>query len=152
MSATKRALGRWALLALLASPSPALAEDDHLSAERLFQLGRAAMNDSKYELARGYFEQSYKLESATGTLLNLAVCEEKVGRLTLSLAHLGEALAKAPPDDRRRPLISARLAELERRTPRVVLRPESPLESDIIVRLDSRPIDAAELGKTLRVD
>jgi hypothetical protein len=130
----------------------AYAETSSANGEEFFQLGRAALSEGKYELALSYFEQSYEADPALGTLLNLAVCEEKLGRLAEALLHLDAALKTVPTMDKRRPLIVERLAELERRTPRLTIRVHPPIGKGTIVVLDSRPLDPTDLGRTIRVD
>jgi hypothetical protein len=178
MSATRRRIG-WAVLLSITLPArwagaqTGAREGDDLfqepdpgatSGEEAFRRGRAAMNDGNYELARIHFSQSYYIEPTLGTLLNLAVCEEKLGRLVSALTHLNEALAQAPLSDKRRPFIATRLDELEKRTPRLTIRPPPPrlpgadafahgagTRSGIVVALDSRPLDR-ELPATIRLD
>lgn len=55
--------------------------DERSTAEELFQLGRSAVDAG--DVARGcqMLEQSLKLENTLGTLLNVALCHEKLGRL-----------------------------------------------------------------------
>jgi hypothetical protein len=133
-------------------PSVALADAPAKDGKELFVQGRTAFNDGKYEVARSYFEQSQAIDPAVGTLLNLAVCEEKLGRLAAALGHLKEALVKVEPADNRRPLITERLADLEKRTPRLTVRSAKPLNSNVTVSLDGKPIEPAALGTAMRVD
>ena len=58
-----------------------------VEAEQLFREGREAMKRADYALACPSFERSLALDPALGTLLNLAVCEEKRGRLGQALAR-----------------------------------------------------------------
>ncbi len=142
------------LVAMLATAVPcrAHAQENSAKGEELFQLGRAALGDGRYELALTYFEQSYEVDPALGTLLNLAVCEEKLGRLAAALSHLDTALKTVPGMDKRRPLIADRLAELERRTPRLTIRVHPPIEKGTVVVLDTRTLDRNDLDKAIRVD
>jgi tetratricopeptide (TPR) repeat protein len=151
MSANK-SLALLALVALVSRGRVARCQEPSGDAERIFQEGRAALAEENYEVARSHFERSYKLDSALGTLLNLAVCEEKVGKLRAALLHLQEALEKAGQDDRRRPLIAQRLARLESRVPRLIVRPSSPLQPGVNLSLDAVVLSVADIGKTLRVD
>lgn len=56
-----------------ATPAPVAA-----SAEQLFQEGRQALSNGDFVTARARFEQSFKLDPAIGTLLNLALSLEKL--------------------------------------------------------------------------
>jgi hypothetical protein len=132
--------------------SIAMADNSTKNGKDLFLQGRAAFDEGKYDLARSYFEQSQAIDPAVGTLLNLAVCEERLSRLTAALAHLNAALAKADPTDGRRQLITGRLVELEKRTPRLTIRLAAPLASDVTISLDGTSIDHSALGTAMRVD
>jgi hypothetical protein len=92
-------------VALLVSEAPALAVEASgvgEAAEELFQQGRRAMEAG--DVARGcrLLEQSLAREDATGTLLNLALCHEKLGKLATASVEFRRveerALAQAPPD------------------------------------------------------
>src|SRR5262245_21968497 len=81
--------GRWTgvLLAALALFMPEVAKADEpprtpVSADALdlFNQGKALFDQHKYEAACAKFEASYGIEAGGGTLLNLALCHEKVGR------------------------------------------------------------------------
>ena len=139
-------------VALLSQIRPARGEEPSSTADRMFQEGRTALAEENYELARSHFERSYKIDPALGTLLNLAVCEEKLGKLRAALGHLQEALDKAEQGDQRRPLIAQRLARLESRVPRLTIRPSRPLDPGVRLSLDANPLAAADIGKTLRLD
>src|SRR5262249_26050543 len=63
---------------------------DKKAADALFKEGRAAFDKGDYPTACAKFEASLVVDPAIGTLLNLAVCEEKIGKLVASRKHLGE--------------------------------------------------------------
>jgi hypothetical protein len=72
------------IAALLALPAPVRAQtaQDRAIAERLFLEGRALMQDKAYERACAKFDESYRRDhEAMGTLLNLALCHEQLGRV-----------------------------------------------------------------------
>jgi hypothetical protein len=81
--------------------------------ERLFRQGRVAVEAGDCLAAIPLFEESQRIEPAVGTLLNLALCEERLGHLALARATLADALSIAAPGDHRRSLISERLAKLD---------------------------------------
>jgi hypothetical protein len=68
--------------ALLASGAArAQTAQDRAIAERLFVEGRALMQDKQYERACAKFDESFRRDpTAYGTLLNLALCHEQIGR------------------------------------------------------------------------
>ena len=54
---------------------------DTPDADTLFRQGRASAEAGDYPHACVAFTESFRLEPALGTLLNLADCEEHVGRV-----------------------------------------------------------------------
>ncbi|HLK36498.1 MAG TPA: hypothetical protein VKU41_07065 [Polyangiaceae bacterium] len=136
--------------ALLTARS-ALADDPPL-ADRLFEAGRQAMAVEDYRTALARFEASYRAEPALGTLLNVAVCEEKLGAWTAALGHLAQGLQEADASDRRRPSVLARFDALSARVPHLTLRASVPLAPGVVVTLDATPVDAASLGSPRAVD
>lgn len=121
-------------------------------ASRLFQDGRAAFAQADYERASSFFEQSYQLDPALGTLLNLAVCEEKLGKLRAALGHLEQARNSADAADRRRPLVEERIAQLDARIPRLTVQRSAVMSDNVAISLDQRELAAAEIGATMRID
>ncbi len=64
-----------------ASPKRPSAASDREHAEQLFQEGRELMQKGQLEEACARFAESFELEHAVGTLLNLASCMERSGRV-----------------------------------------------------------------------
>jgi hypothetical protein len=79
---------------------PAVA-DDRAAAEELFLRGKEAMTHQDYARACKFFEDSYKLDPAMGTLLNLAVCHRDSGHASTAWGEFkqleGQALRASPP-------------------------------------------------------
>src|SRR5262245_11520882 len=63
--------------------------------EQLFREGRELLGAGKVDEACAKFEQSYQLEHALGSLLNLANCEEQRKRFKVALDHWREAAKNA---------------------------------------------------------
>jgi hypothetical protein len=110
------------------------------------------MANADYARAQALFEASYRAEPALGALLNLAVCEEKLGHLNAAVAHLEQSLREAPALDERRPSIAARVEHLRARIPHLVLRSEQTLAPGVSVTLDGQPIERASFGVPLSID
>jgi hypothetical protein len=90
---------------------------DPSAAEALFRSAREAMAKGDYATACPRFAESQRLDPAPGTLLNVASCEEKQGKLATSFAHFSEAADGLPKDDFRVAYAREQIAKLEPRLP-----------------------------------
>ncbi len=108
------------LLALVwvTASAPAYAEvsaTDRTLARSLFEEGRRFTQQGRHEDACPKFAESFRLDPASGTQINLAVCHEKVGLTATAWAEFNDALSRAREDRRadREKLAKKRLAALE---------------------------------------
>ncbi len=88
---------------LSALPGFAAAEpsaDDRALATALFREARALMTDGHTSEACLKFAESHRLDPSGGTILNLALCHEKEGKLARSWSEFTEAIAFARRDYR----------------------------------------------------
>lgn len=157
---------RIALTALVAAgltiTVPAFAEGrDPAAADALFRSAREAFARGDYATACPRFAESQRLDPAVGTLLNLSACEEKLGKLTVSYAHLVEAIEKLPPRDARLKAATERRDALKSKIPSVtVVAPEDPkatvLRDDVELRAGAfdvaLPIDPGTYVFLVRAD
>lgn len=96
---------------------------DPVAAEALFQAGKQLVADRKYAEACPKYDASYKLDPTLGTLLNLADCYEKAGRIATSWSTWGAAMEQAQRDkDSRFDYAKERREALTPRLPKVVVR------------------------------
>jgi hypothetical protein len=107
-----------------------------LSAEQLFREGRAALLEGKLEDARLKFEASATLDPTAGTLLNLAECDEKLGKTATAVAVYIRAREAAIKRERTEWVntATARIAALQPTLPR--LRVTGVIANDAQVQLD----------------
>lgn len=92
---TIRGLWTALALALLCSVHVAAADDNTDKADALFKEGRALF-DTDLGAACAKFEESLRYNSqAIGTMLNVALCDEKQGRLASAVARFTEARDRA---------------------------------------------------------
>jgi hypothetical protein len=108
------------LLALLwvTASTPVYAEvsaTDRALARSLFEEGRRFTQQGRHDEACPKFAESFRLDPASGTQINLAVCHEKIGSTATAWAEFNDALSRAREDRRpdREKLAKTRLAVLE---------------------------------------
>ncbi len=140
-------------LAPLLAAMPAVAQGhDPATAEALFAQGREAMKQGDFETARAKLLESQALDPAPGTVLNLAECEEKVGKLAQAWQHWRQTLELLPPGDSRTEYVRGRLKAIEPTVPQLVLRLPPHPPAGIRVRRGDVEVGEASLGSPLPVD
>lgn len=108
--------------------APARADDTPI-AESLFQQGLAAMERQDYGRACGLLAESQRLDPGGGTLLNLALCHERAGKIATAWARYHDALGIARRDARedRITFAAEHIRLLEPRLPRLAISMNEPL-------------------------
>jgi hypothetical protein len=147
------------LVATVNSSTPAGAQTtddkDKALATALFQEGRTLMADGRIPEACLKFEESQRLDPGGGTILNLALCHERDGRLALAWSEFNEALAFARRDRRadREAAAQEYARQLEPRLSRltVVVPPESRLVG-LRVERDGRELSEASWSVAVPID
>jgi hypothetical protein len=142
------------ILFVLATGGSASAQaTDPVAATELFRQGREALLRGDLTTACAKLEESLRLDVKVGTLLNLAECEDKLGRLAAARQHLQRAIdvAVAAGDDRL-PLARERFAVLDKRVPRLTVSLPADAPADTVVMRDEASLGRASLGSALPVD
>ncbi len=137
--------------AVLASSSArAAAPPDVAAAEALFREARAAARTGDHATACPKFRESYRLDPAVGTLLNLADCEEHDGHLVDSLRRFEEAFGRLSPTDDRVPYVRSRINALTGRVARI----EATIATDAELSVYVDGIEMPRNGRSvaMRVD
>jgi hypothetical protein len=136
------------------APTRSLAADADATARAvlLFQAGRDAMKRGAYVAACPKFAASQALAPALGTLLNLALCQEQLGRTATASLAFEKFLARAAADDERRALVAEHLAALRPHAPQLNLRLGSTEPRHVRIALDGRLLSADELTQPILLD
>lgn len=140
-----------------ASPRPAHSQTETRAAvaEALYRQARDLMAAGKYDEACPKFAESQRLDPATGTLLNLASCHERQGRLATAWLEYGDVIAAARRDARedRVQYANDRLAELEPKLSRLtlLLAPDADTPG-LDIELDGAKVGRAVIGAPTPVD
>ncbi len=127
-------------------------DKDSVAADALFRAGRDALAQGDLVVACARFAESYGLEPTAGTTLNLADCEERTGRLAVALMHFSEVRDALAPRDFRTPVVARRIAELERRVPRLSIIVPAPMPPGASIDCDGVTLGAGSVGVGLPVD
>ena len=122
-------------------------------AEGLFQQARELFKQQRYADACPRFAESQRLEPKLGTLLNLAVCHEKLGKIATAWAEYTSAatIARREQSKDREDFAREQVATLERRIAHVSLQIAAP-PGDLVVALDDQPLDHTALNTPLPID
>jgi hypothetical protein len=138
--------------ALLSSSARA---DEVVTAQALFDQAKKAMAAHDYAEACPKFKASLKLEEAIGTLLNLAVCYEKQGKLASAWSRFleVEAEARARGQADRARMGRERAAALAPKVSNLVLDVPSAARVDgLEIRRDGIAVEQAEWGAAIPAD
>jgi len=136
--------------------TPAVARaDDTAAAQALFDQGKALMAEKKFAEACPKLEESQRLDPGMGTLFQLAVCYEGIGKTASAWAKFKDVAAQAraagQPD--RAGHAEQRAAALEPRLVRLVIEvPETSRVSGLKVRRADTEVGQAVWGAPVPVD
>src|SRR6185369_6195525 len=132
-----------------AAAAGANASTNAAGAEALYEEARGLMKQGNFERACPKFKQSYDLDPGGGTLLNLAECYERQGKLASAWSTFKEALVVAQRDGRSERVDYAKkhLAIVEPKLSKITI--EVAKEANVpglTVTLDGAPLNAAAWG------
>src|SRR4029077_5041037 len=133
-----------------ADASPA----NQAAAQALFDQGRRLVDEGNYPEACPKFEASQRLDPGTGTLLNLATCNEHCGKSATAWTEFNEALSLAIRDGRRDRMSFARehIANIEPQLPRLTVSVRAPGTEGLSVTIDGAPLGRAAWDVKAPVD
>jgi tetratricopeptide (TPR) repeat protein len=146
----------WLLLTALswATPMPARAAgpSDAAASQALFERGREAAARGELALACSSFAESQRLDPGAGTLMNLATCEARQGKLASAWQHFQEAAALLRPGDDRVNFVDTQIRALAARLPRLSVRLASTAPASARVLRNGTELGPASMGVALPVD
>lgn len=144
-----------AFVTLLSQSSAAdeVSAENRALAEVLFRDAKALADKAQYEQACPKFQESHRIDPKPGTILNLAVCHEKQGKLASAWLDYLEAAsfaARAGQKDREA-FAKDQAAKLDKSVPRLVVR--VPVTTPgIVVKLDAAVVSEAVWGSATPVN
>jgi hypothetical protein len=147
---------RWSLVAAIfvatSLPSGAAfgASRDTGAADELFRQGQALVATGQYAVACARFDESYRLDRATGTLLNLADCQAHLHKVASAVANFRAALDELPSSDDRVAYATAQIAALSPRVPHLTLHVHA--KAKVTVLRDGIELGGSSLEVSLPVD
>ncbi|HTQ05725.1 MAG TPA: hypothetical protein VMI54_17805 [Polyangiaceae bacterium] len=138
--------------ALLAMCPSTFAQSVASEPERLFDEGRAAMQAGDYSTACQKFGESYRLEPALGTQLNLAHCQEERGQVLAAWTLFRRVRGELPAGDRRIPVADQHIASLAARIAHLRLVVDPNAAAGTSVRVDGALADGPEATGTFPIE
>lgn len=137
-------------VALMFAIVPAAHAQEKSKATQLFEEGRKLMRSESYAAACPIFEDSFTLDPAVGTALNLAHCYEKLGRLATSYQWHEKAatLAAANKQEARANFAREQMARLDTAVARIVVQVAQPVPGLVVTRNGAPVI----IGTSERID
>ena len=144
-----------ACLSLPAASVSAQSASDSATAQALFDRAKKLMRAGKYSEACSALEESQRIESRSGTALNLADCYEHAGRLASAWSTFLDAatLAKATGNTEREHGARERAAALAPRLSNLLISAPSAASSPgLEIKRDGQLVGPAQLGLPLPAD
>jgi hypothetical protein len=139
-----------------AASASAGATDNRAVAEMLFFTARGLMEAGRISEACAKLTESYRLDPAAGTLLNLGVCHQKEGKIASAWGEFRQSIADARKANRpdREKLATDALALIEPELPflAITVPPEVRQVPGLVISRNGVPLNAAAWSTELPVD
>src|SRR5258706_13281377 len=124
-------------------------------AQALFEEGRTLMLAHRYDEACPKFEESRRIDPASGALLNLALCHEKQGKTATAWAEYNDVVASTRREGNVEPqqIAAQRIRDLEPRLCRLsIVSSILPVPSALAVAVDGVELRSATWGTAIPGD
>jgi hypothetical protein len=137
----------------VALPAQAGNSSTKAAADSLFREGVALADAGKFADAIPKFRASYELDPARGTLLGLAMAEERAGKLLDAYTHFNDLSDQAQKagDNARQDIAKQRIAALDKRLPRLTVTAAGAPEGTTIT-IDGSALPPGAAGSALPVN
>ncbi|CAN5547366.1 hypothetical protein BH09MYX1_BH09MYX1_60570 [soil metagenome] len=133
-----------------APPPPKAAQNQE--AERLFREAIRLRDSGDFAAACPKFADSFAVDPAPGTLVNLGDCEVRLGKIISAAAHYKLAAAGFPKGDKRRDLVAQKAAELEPKFAHLTITLAPSVTDAAKITRGGAPLDRKEVGVSVAVD
>ena len=148
---TPRRLSAAAVLFAVLGTAPAalaITDQERWAAHQQLAEGQDLKKKGQLQDALARFEESQRLDPKLTTLMELADCEEQLGKLLEAQAHFGEARDKAAHDQlpQSKQRAQDRLAAVEKRLADLALQLASDAPVDAQIFRDDAPLERASLA------
>jgi len=127
------------------------AADRKAEAQRLFTEGQTALDKGDNASGCVLMRTSLELFAVANSLFNVAQCDEREGKLASALAHWKRGFLLIDATDKRAPVVTKAIEELEIRVPRVRIA-VSPKHEPLDVSLDDEVIQKDKLDAVMLID
>jgi hypothetical protein len=124
------------------------------AAEALFEEGRRLLEAGRFVEACPRFAESQRLDPAAGTLLNLALCDEKFGRTASAWLKYKEALSLAAREGNleRQAIARDRISEIQPHLTRLQIEPPLDRPVGFWIAIDGIRVDVSLSGSGIPMD
>jgi hypothetical protein len=125
-----------------------------VAAQALFDQAKALMNAGNFADACPKLEESQRLDPSSGTLINLAECYERTGKLASAWATFldAEVAARSSGNAARQEVAHARAFALEPRLPRIAIQVAKPDIPGLEIRRGHAVVGAPQWGVPIPLD
>jgi hypothetical protein len=132
---------------------PAYAQSNSALAETLFLDGQKLMEAGDYPAACAKFTESQRVDPALGTLMHMAACHEKVGKVATAWSEFSDAAAQAQRSGQmdREKFARAHAQALDAKLQKMIIEVSHPAEGTVI-RLDGLTLPSGVLGTEIPLD
>jgi hypothetical protein len=147
-------LALWFVLGSLVTPP--IRADEANKPDELFEDGKALLREGRYAEACAKLSESFQLDPATGTLLALALCQERWGKLASARASYREAALRAHSEQNaeREEAATRRAKELEPRLSKltILVPQEAARITQLTIRCNGEALSMEAWGTPVAVD